>query len=213
VRRIIILVCLLLVLVTGTSFAEQPKTIELYDLIKELSINETSDKNVIPWDVLSESPEQSPIAWETDGVQFYNNVGYRVGKTVVTINNEPLKILKKYTTNQEWGISLLGRYYDRGISCVNINLVKSVITFPTMKIFTPDSYFSTIFHADEIKIIDDKSKGFSEGRKMYQVNVPGKKPTWLVFTYSFGASGMIGEMDLDLYFSKDLAYKNKKFNN
>ncbi len=181
------------VLLTTSSCLFGQKKIELIDLIKMFL--PVSTNSIPEW--TTGADEKSPIEWITEGTNWLDEKDYnydlgafmREGKVVVTIDKEPLYVLKKKKEVEPWIIKLYGPRI--GISAIYLynELISPSNCFEPICL---EKYFSK--RNIKVRMLKrDKGGMESDGSRLYEIKI-SNKILFLLTEYSEGSAGITGSL-------------------
>lgn len=172
-------------------YTQNLRQIELFDLIKEFAPNSTMSHNAYDWFTGAEKNDE--IDWKTNGIDWDDEgSAYRRAEAVVSIKGKTLECLGETKRPCRWRIKLKGSragYVSYSISSVThqdlwVNGIENLVN--TDKI--------------NYEVIEKCDNSASFGYKLYGIEIPGKKPLWLKYSWSCGSKGC--SVILDCYTSE-----------
>ncbi|WP_446009061.1 hypothetical protein [Candidatus Electrothrix sp.] len=159
--------------------------IEFIDLLTLFTIPNFESYNVLAWD--AGTGKNSPISWEFDGIreapdwEKEKGAYYREGKVVITVNGKITHHqLKKTPEPVPWRIILHGP--RMGVTGVTID------TNILSREMGPLLHDSKSLLAVSRKVKCEPTFA-SFGLEIYEVNIAGRNPIWLEFSWSCGSAG------------------------
>jgi len=198
--------------------SNEPKTIELIDLIALFAKDKIDNIPITRWDA---GTENKAIEWDTDGVSWGEGLkGERIGHAVITINGQYLADLRKTVEPLKWEIYLKGKYSDHGvpriITGINRSPAKIHRDYNPQELWTFEKYLNSI--SIPYKVVYELGK-VDYGSKIYEINFSDKNTVWVTYSWSFGASGAFGGFGIHIHYSldkalndEDLKYREATFN-
>lgn len=185
-----------LLLLVATHVSAQTKKIEMFDLVKKLSLDSSQYESVGEWGIGSNSTY--PIKWNNDRIEMSDDLKinfFRKGSANISINGVTYQQENKSTN---WSVMLKGAragYSSFNISGANLKDIKPKMSIDSL---FPKKQFT-------YKLLQDCSSNLSRGFYYYQFKIPKKATSWLKISWICNSGSCILSLDVYDEFSKQYA--------
>lgn len=169
---------------------EKMRHVDLFDLISFFLLGEGDAEDTFP-DWFSGAEEDSPVEWITEGLSTdkESQLFMREGEAVVTLDGNPIYVLKKKKEPARWSVKIIGP--RTGIDSVEIS---SVVNSQDIQLEFDDALKKRNIQYKLVRC--DLAGMASFGERVYAVKFPKMRPCWIAHAWSCGSSGCSADLKI-----------------
>jgi hypothetical protein len=209
-NSIVTIIAALMLCLSSPVVLAAPVAVELNEVFRLFALDASYNYESPTWRIGTGTKETSVFDWITPGVKKEGDNLVRYGRAVVSINGYYSTVLNQYEEPYQWKIIL---NQNANLPLVYHDYIQRVIihggrAHPHLCMgpypFDIKQYLNQFGYSCDILAIGKEKIDY--GYRLYQVEVEGKKPFWVLQEWNHGAAGRIGNMTFVVYYKESDAW-------